>query len=36
MTKYLELMKEKNNAILAKVEECHKKGQPVLVGTTSD
>ena len=26
---------EKNNAILAKVEECHKKGQPVLVGTTS-
>tara|TARA_Y100001970_G_scaffold169824_3_gene207576 strand:+ start:2514 stop:5072 length:2559 start_codon:yes stop_codon:yes gene_type:complete len=26
---------EKNNAILAKVDECHKKGQPVLVGTTS-
>ena len=26
---------EKNNAILNKVNECHKKGQPVLVGTTS-
>tara|TARA_B100000700_G_scaffold11657_1_gene11822 strand:- start:2348 stop:4885 length:2538 start_codon:yes stop_codon:yes gene_type:complete len=27
--------KEKNFAILKKVEECNKKGQPVLVGTTS-
>ena len=27
--------KEKNNAILNKVNECNKKGQPVLVGTTS-
>ena len=26
---------EKNNAILNKVNECYKKGQPVLVGTTS-
>ena len=26
---------EKNNAILNKVNECNKKGQPVLVGTTS-
>ena len=26
---------EKNNAILNKVKECHKNGQPVLVGTTS-
>ena len=26
---------EKNNAILKKVLECNKKGQPVLVGTTS-
>ena len=26
---------EKNNAILAKVDECHKNGQPVLVCTTS-
>ena len=27
--------KEKNYAILKKVQECHNKGQPVLVGTTS-
>ena len=27
--------KEKNFSILKKVEECHSKGQPVLVGTTS-
>ena len=27
--------KEKNNAILNKVKECNKKGQPILVGTTS-
>ena len=27
--------KEKNYAILKKVKECHNKGQPVLVGTTS-
>ena len=27
--------KEKNNAILSKVQECNKKGQPILVGTTS-
>ncbi len=26
---------EKNNAILNKVNECHKNGQPILVGTTS-
>ena len=27
--------KEKNYAILKKVQECHSKGQPILVGTTS-
>ena len=27
--------KEKNNAIINKATECHKKGQPVLIGTTS-
>ncbi|HEY1929516.1 MAG TPA: preprotein translocase subunit SecA [Caulobacteraceae bacterium] len=26
---------EKNNAIIAQIEECHKRGQPVLVGTVS-
>ena len=27
--------KEKNNAILAKIKECHSKGQPMLVFTSS-
>ena len=27
--------KEKNKAIVDKTEECNKKGQPVLIGTTS-
>ncbi|HSZ53015.1 MAG TPA: preprotein translocase subunit SecA, partial [Caulobacteraceae bacterium] len=26
---------EKNNAIIAQIEDCHKRGQPVLVGTVS-
>ena len=34
MIKYLELKKEKYNAI-KKLLECNSKGQPVLVGTTS-
>ena len=35
MIKYLEQNKEKYNAITNKILECNKKGQPVLVGTTS-
>ena len=35
MIKYLEQNHEKYNAISNKIIECNRKGQPVLVGTTS-
>ena len=35
MIKFLELRKKKITQFLNKVKECNKKGQPILVGTTS-